>query len=366
MMLSWLCLLTVGHVLGYFVPLSPEEMEMGYQYQLPEELEFLDENIRPVEQLEAEQVEDRVFEEELRIPGEKPTFNDTYLCSAFRQETPGYVINFEALADHHMIHHIILFGCDAPGVQVPVPAWNCGEMSPVADPSYLQAPPCANSPNIIYAWAKGAPELKLPEGVAFPIGPETKNQYLVLQVHYMHAMEKEDNSGLKIKLTDVPQPKTAATLLTVTGGQLPPKAEETFEAACVMNEPMEIHPFAFRVHTHKRGTKVAGWMVSENEKGQDEWFLIGERDPQKEQLFETVKNTSMVIRPGDIVASRCYMSNDEDRLISMGPTGADEMCNFYMMYWVEGDQTLAENTCYSPGAPDYRFSQQTGLTNIPN
>ncbi|CAD5210557.1 unnamed protein product [Bursaphelenchus xylophilus] len=364
-MLTWLCLLTVGSAVAYFVPLNPEELsgDPGYQYQFPEQ--FLEENLQELQQ-EADQGEGHLFEDELRIPGEKPSYNDTYLCSAFRQDAPGYVVKFEALADQHMIHHIILFGCEAPGVQVPVPSWNCGEMSPVADPAYLQAPPCANNPNIVYAWAKGAPELTLPEGVAFPIGPGTKNRFLVLQVHYMHTMQKEDYSGIKIQYTEIPQPRTAATLLTVTGGELQPKAKETFEAACVMNEPMEIHPFAFRVHTHKRGTKVSGWTVTKDEKtGEDEWHLIGERDPQKEQLFETVKNTSMVIKPGDIIASRCYMDNDEDRLITMGPTGADEMCNFYMMYWVEGEQTLSENTCYSPGAPEYRFAKQTGLTNIP-
>jgi hypothetical protein len=31
------------------------------------------------------------------------------------------------------------------------------------------------------------------------------------------------------------------------------------------------------------------------------------------------------------------------------------MCNFYMMYWVEGDQLLDDSVCQSPGPPYYYF-----------
>jgi len=31
------------------------------------------------------------------------------------------------------------------------------------------------------------------------------------------------------------------------------------------------------------------------------------------------------------------------------------MCNFYMMYWVDGDQLLDDSVCYSAGPPNYYF-----------
>jgi hypothetical protein len=31
------------------------------------------------------------------------------------------------------------------------------------------------------------------------------------------------------------------------------------------------------------------------------------------------------------------------------------MCNFYMMYWVDGDQLLHDDVCSSPGPPEYYF-----------
>lgn len=180
----------------------------------------------------------------------------------------------------------------------------------------------------------------------------------------MHKAEQEDFSGVQIHYTDIPQPRTASTMLVVTGGQVQPHSTESFEAACLIDEPVEMHPFAFRVHTHKRGKSVAGWVVTGDEETEkDQWTLIGERDPQKEQLFEPIKNQTMIIQTGDVVAARCIIKNDEDRIIGMGPTGADEMCNFYLMYWVDGQNTLSDNTCYSPGAPEYRWNQ--ALNNQP-
>jgi len=41
----------------------------------------------------------------------------------------------------------------------------------------------------MYAWARDAPTLKLPNGVGFKVGGDSQINYLVLQVHY-HRMFK--------------------------------------------------------------------------------------------------------------------------------------------------------------------------------
>lgn len=41
--------------------------------------------------------------------------------------------------------------------------------------------------------------------------------------------------------------------------------------------------------------------------------------------------------------------------LSFSSTGNDEMCNFYMMYWVDGDQLLNDDVCTSSGPPHYYF-----------
>ena len=52
----------------------------------------------------------------------------------------------------------------------------------------------------------------------------------------------------------------------------------------------------------------------------------------------------------------------------VGPTGEDEMCNFYMMYWVEGWRKLWQERCYTVGPPIYSWDRLIigGLSNIPD
>jgi len=40
------------------------------------------------------------------------------------------------------------------------------------------------------------------------------------------------------------------------------------------------------------------------------------------------------------------------------PTGDDEMCNYYIMYWVEGDQLIENPFCQSAGPPMYYFRDE--------
>ncbi|VDK54485.1 unnamed protein product [Gongylonema pulchrum] len=125
-----------------------------------------------------------------------------------------------------------------------------------AGPDFERAPTCSDEPNILYAWGRDAPELHLPKGVGFKVGGDTGIQYIVLQVHYMTRLGP-DYSGVAIESTVEPMEKRASTLLMVTGGTLPPNARETFETACVIDEDIEMHPFAFRPHTHRHGEMVS-------------------------------------------------------------------------------------------------------------
>ena len=65
---------------------------------------------------------------------------------------------------------MLLYGCDQPAQQANV--WRGGAT-------------CAGSSHILYAWARNAPSLTLPDNVGFAIGnPGDPVQYLVLQIHY--------------------------------------------------------------------------------------------------------------------------------------------------------------------------------------
>jgi hypothetical protein len=68
---------------------------------------------------------------------------------------------------------------------------------------YVKAPPCGSFSAPIYAWSHGAGSsgFSLPKDVGFPVGTDPKNEFIVLQVHYMNAQDKPDFSGVKIKYT---------------------------------------------------------------------------------------------------------------------------------------------------------------------
>uniref|UniRef100_A0A0R3RRA3 peptidylglycine monooxygenase n=1 Tax=Elaeophora elaphi TaxID=1147741 RepID=A0A0R3RRA3_9BILA len=300
---------------------------------------------------------------ELRMAGAEPVVEDSYLCTAapLDSTTEHYIVGFKPYATMQKAHHMLLFGCIQPGSDEAI--WDCGDMTS-AGPNFQRASVCDDQPSILYAWGRDAPELYLPEGVGFKVGGDTGIRYLILQVHYKTQLGP-DYSGVRIESTTEPQPKRASTLLMVTGGILPAKKRETFEAACIVDEDIEIHPFAFRTHTHRHGELVSGWVVRQNEYGHDTWELIGERNPLLPQMFQRVDN-NITIRQGDVLAARCVLNNKEDWDIAMGNTSNDEMCNYYLMYWVLGDRVLRGNICYSPGPPEYHWSSKGELNNIPN
>jgi peptidylglycine monooxygenase len=300
---------------------------------------------------------------ELRMPGVQPQTHDVYLCHAVKlnNNKDSFITGFKPHGSMMTAHHMLLYGCLLPGTEQDV--WNCGEMAPESgsgSQEFQAGPVCSSGSQIVYAWAKDAPELKLPKDVGFKVGGESSIQYLVLQVHYMHQLPEPDYSGITLQYTTEIMPKQAGVLLMVTGGKIDKKANEKFETACLIDEDVELHPFAYRTHTHKNGKVVSGYLVRDGQ-----WSLIGKKDPQLPQMFYPVDNTNMIIKNGDTVAARCTMHNENDRDVFIGSTGGDEMCNFYMMYWVNGDKTLADSTCYSPGPPYYYWDRDGGLTNIP-
>ena len=235
-------------------------------------------------------------------------------------------------------------------------------------PGFDMGEVCGEGSQIIYAWAMDAPRLNLPEGVGFKIGADTDIQYLVLQVHYKDVSlfvppnHQLDDSGLTLMATTTPQPKRAGVYLLGTGGTIPAHSTTYMETACSMDDNIVAHPFAYRTHAHTHGKVVAGYVVKDGE-----WEEIGRMSPQKPQMFYNVTHPGITIKPGDVMAARCTMVNDEDRAISIGATQKDEMCNFYIMYYVEGPQIMSQEYCFSAGPPHWYWSNMRSIStnNIP-
>ena len=49
------------------------------------------------------------------------------------------------------------------------------------------------------------------------------------------------------------------------------------------------------------------------------------------------------------------MNNFWDHDVAIGPTSDDEMCNFYLLYWVSGRDLPEKRLCWSAGPPLYSW-----------
>lgn len=286
------------------------------------------------------------------MPGVSPKKEDTYLCTAAKIDDVRYISAFVPKHESGHAHHIILTGCTEPGSTDKI--WNCGEMQATSgvdksNAKYKVAPQCASGTRMMYAYAMEAPPLTLPEGVTFGVGEKFHLPYLVVQVHYKNTKDfkkdetLKDYSGVKIVYQHQPSPKLGGIHLSLTGGVIPAHSVTYMETSCAYNGRTPLHPFAFRTHTHSHGRVVSGYRVRGKQ-----WTLIGVGNPQLPQMFYPVNN-SATVRPGDWVAARCVMENNDDKDVAIGATQKDEMCNFYIMYWIKAEDfgKDGEQMCYS-------------------
>ena len=51
-------------------------------------------------------------------------------------------------------------------------------------------------------------------------------------------------------------------------------------------------------------------------------------------------------------------------LINDRSTQHDEMCNFYVMYWVDGDQLMSQTNCFTEGPPTYNWKKEESLVGV--
>jgi len=82
-------------------------------------------------------------------------------------------------------------------------------------------------------------------------------------------------------------------------------------------------------------------------------------------MFYPIEDKNIVVKENDIMAARCTMNNTLRHTVHVGSTGNDEMCNFYMMFYVDGDRVLEKKYCFSAGPPMYRWKYDSMLGDVP-
>uniref|UniRef100_A0A7N8XD52 Peptidylglycine alpha-amidating monooxygenase n=1 Tax=Mastacembelus armatus TaxID=205130 RepID=A0A7N8XD52_9TELE len=230
------------------------------------------------------------------------------------------------------VHHMLLFGC-----QTPISTnsyWDCGGAQGT----------CEDEPSIMYAWARNAQPTKLPKDVGFKVGKNSEMPYFVLQIHY------GDFSAFRVVLLCTPQrqPFTAGIYLLMSVGTviLPGKRVTNADIACDYRS-YPIHPFAFRTHTHQLGKVVSGYRIRDGK-----WSLIGRQSPQLPQAFYPA-NKDVDMKYGDTIAARCMFTGEgRTTKTRIGATSADEMCNFYIMYYMDSKHAIPYMNCMETGSKE--------------
>lgn len=292
------------------------------------------------------------FALDIRMPGVTPKQSDTYLCMSLRLpvDEEAYVVDFRPQASMDTVHHMLLFGCNIPSSTENY--WDCDEGI------------CTDKSNILYAWARNAPPTRLPKGVGFKVGGETGSKYFVLQVHYGDVSafrdKHKDCSGVTLHLTHQRQPLIAGMYLMMSVNTVIPPGEKVVDADIACHyQKYPMHLFAYRVHTHRLGKVVSGYRVRNGQ-----WTLIGRQSPQLPQAFYPVEHL-VDISFGDTLAARCVFTGEgRTTETHIGGTASDEMCNFYIMYYMEAKHAVSYMTCTQNINPDM-FRNIPQEANIP-
>lgn len=82
-------------------------------------------------------------------------------------------------------------------------------------------------------------------------------------------------------------------------------------------------------------------------------------------MFYPIAKNATVIRQGDTLAARCTMQNSLEHAVYVGPTGNDEMCNFYLMFYVGGDNMPIKRSCFTAGPPNYYWTNDPSVGQVP-
>ncbi|XP_042365870.1 peptidyl-glycine alpha-amidating monooxygenase isoform X1 [Plectropomus leopardus] len=294
------------------------------------------------------------FSVDIRMPAVVPAGSDSYLCTSFPVPTSrdAYIVDFIPHASMDTVHHMLLFGCHTPVSTSSY--WDCGSVQGT----------CEDEASIMYAWARNAPPTKLPKDVGFKVGRKSRMTHFVLQIHYGDVSAFRDHhrdcSGLTLTLTTKPQPFIAGIylLMSVDTVILPGKRVTNADIACDYTS-YPIYPFAFRTHTHHLGKVVSGYRIRDGK-----WSLIGRQSPQLPQAFYPV-NQELNVKYGDTIAARCVFSGEgRTSKTYIGGTSDDEMCNFYIMYYMDSKHAIPYMNCMEPGSKEL-FEQIPAEANVP-
>ncbi len=89
---------------------------------------------------------------------------------------------------------------------------------------------------------------------------------------------------MRLHLSQERPARLAAVFLFASGTSIPPGQSAYYtNMSCTYSSSADLFPFAFRTHTHAMGRVVSAFFVHD-----DQWTMIGKRNPQWPQVWEMI------------------------------------------------------------------------------
>ncbi|XP_071507149.1 peptidyl-glycine alpha-amidating monooxygenase-like [Diadema antillarum] len=202
-------------------------------------------------------------------------------------------------------------------------------------------------------------------GVGFHVGGSSGINSLMIQLHYGDHFQdgNADHSGITLTMTHTPQPFIGGIYwLWSSNINVPPHSTNVhIDIACMYNSSANIHPFAFRTHTHCLGKVITGYLIRDGE-----WTVIAQGDPQWPQAFYSLPTVYTTVQLGDILAARCTYDSNSDVSVHVGGTHNDEMCNLYLMYYTDSIHGKPFQECGQSPHPNFFDAAPSGYDSRPS
>ncbi|CAH1132464.1 unnamed protein product [Ceutorhynchus assimilis] len=280
--------------------------------------------------------------DKVKVPAEETT----YWCRVFKLpdkfKKKHHIYQYEAniqASSQGLVHHMELFHCES-NAKEEIPLYN-GDCFDNKRPKKTEV--CKR---VLAAWAMGAQPFTYPEEAALPLGGETFNQYVMLEIHYNNPELKSgiiDSSGVRFHISDKLRQMDAGVIelgLEYTDKMAIPPGQESFPltgyciSSCTsVGFPQEgITIFGSQLHTHLIGVKV--YTRHFDALGRELPEL--NRDNHYSTHFQEIRRLKKPVKvlPGHVLITRCdYSTMNRKNMTFGGFSISDEMCVNYIHYY---------------------------------
>jgi hypothetical protein len=266
----------------------------------------------------------------LKMPVANIAEANEYQCTLFEFPHDVGLLSFKALpSSKTKVHHMTLHLCDASIGTVMKP----GKRTPCGDK--MQGKYCKVFAGFEHmsSGAAETPTFKFGEGMGVNVGPKSKLQVGVLEVHN-NAPLKQDDSGFQVEFSrGVLQKQIVQDVMSCDNDDVPiPPHKKAYNVSCV-GKRWTSHDSGFismvHFHFHGLGTNITWWIKHADGRIETPAAQYQLGAPKTVVLTQPVE-----LEPSASVHLQCtYDTSRKKESTYFGMSATDEMCNIFFAYY---------------------------------